>query len=111
MSTPLPLWLDALVAVLLVLGAAFALIGAIGLVRFDDFYKRVHGPTKAVTLGIGCVLLAAIVGLSVGADQPGLRELLITLFVFLTAPIAAHMMVKAALKLDASTRIPPPPRA
>jgi multicomponent K+:H+ antiporter subunit G len=111
MSATLPLWLDALVALLLVLGAVFALIGAVGLVRFDDFYKRVHGPTKAVTLGIGCVLLAAIVALSFSADQPGLRELLITLFIFLTAPIAAHMMVKAALKLDAPTRVAPPPKS
>lgn len=110
MNFTLPFWIDALAAALLVFGAGFALIGAIGLARLSDFYKRLHGPTKAVTLGVGCVLIASMLTVSVGAGRVSLHELLITLFVFLTAPISAHFLVKAALKLDSGVRIPPAPR-
>ena len=110
MSFTLPLPLDALVALLVVLGALFALIGSVGLAKLGDFYQRVHGPTKAVTLGVGCVLLASLLAFSFGTGRASLHELLITLFVFLTAPVAAHLLVKAALKIDPRARIAPPPR-
>jgi multicomponent K+:H+ antiporter subunit G len=109
MNFTLPLWLDALGAALLVLGAGFALIGAVGLARLSDFYKRLHGPTKVVTLGVGCILTASMLAMSVGTGRVSLHELLITLFVFLTAPISAQVLVKAALKLDSGARIPPAP--
>ncbi len=111
--SPLPIWLDVLLAVLIVVGAAFALIGSFGLAKLSDFLKRVHGPTKASTLGVGCVLIASAGyftygGLSGGAG-PSLHELMITLFVFLTAPVSAHLLVKAALQLDPTIRPPAPP--
>ena len=52
--------LEILVSVLLLLGGGFALMGAIGLARFPDFYTRLHGPTKATTLGVGSIVLASI---------------------------------------------------
>ncbi len=55
----LPVVLDVLVALLLVTGAAFALVGSWGLAKLADFFKRLHGPTKASTLGVGCVLIAS----------------------------------------------------
>jgi multicomponent K+:H+ antiporter subunit G len=100
---PLPLWLDVLLALLVLGGAAFALIGSIGLVRFSEFLKRLHGPTKAGTVGVGAVLLASF-GYFAATGVPGLHELLITTFVVLTAPIAAHLLVKAALHRDAALR-------
>lgn len=106
--TALPLWVDALAALLLVAGSSFALIGSIGLARFGDFYKRVHGPTKAVTLGVGCVLIASMLAFRFATGTASLHEVLITLFVFLTAPISAHLLMKAALKIDAGTRDAPP---
>jgi multicomponent K+:H+ antiporter subunit G len=107
----LPLVLDLLIATLLVIGTAFALIGSWGLAKLADFFKRLHGPTKASTLGVGCVMLASMLYFSFrpGADGVSLHELLITLFVFLTAPISAHLLVKAALVLDPGAR-PEPPR-
>jgi multicomponent K+:H+ antiporter subunit G len=93
----LPLWADALIAALLVTGAAFALVGGIALVKLSDFYKRLHGPTKATTLGVGGVLLASALYFSVRGPVLSLHELMITLFVFLTAPVSAHLLVKAAL--------------
>jgi len=108
---PLPLLLDVVLAVLLVIGAAFTLIGSWGLARLSDFFKRLHGPTKASTLGVGCVLIASMLYFTFrpGSAGASLHELLITLFVFLTAPISAHLLVKAALVLDPGAR-PAPPR-
>jgi multicomponent K+:H+ antiporter subunit G len=100
----LPLWADALIAALLVVGAAFTLVGSIGLVKFSEFYRRLHAPTKSTTLGVGGALLASVVYFSVVQGAPSLRELLVALFVFLTAPVSAHLLVKAALHLDRRAR-------
>jgi multicomponent K+:H+ antiporter subunit G len=107
----LPTWLDALLAALVMTGASFALVGSWGLAKFSDFLKRLHGPTKATTLGVGCLLIASSLWFSVTQSSVSLHELLITLFLFLTAPVSAHLLVKAALKLDPSLRPPPPERS
>jgi len=90
-------WLELVVALFLLIGASFALIGSLGLARLPDFYMRLHGPTKATTLGIGGVLVGSILFFS--ATEPGLslHELLVALFLFLTAPVSAHIVAKAAL--------------
>jgi multicomponent K+:H+ antiporter subunit G len=105
----LPLWLDALLATLVLFGTAFALIGSWGLAKLSDFLKRLHGPTKATTLGVGCVLVASALWFSVARGAPSLHEVLITLFLFLTAPVSAHLLIKAALRVDKSIQPPPPP--
>jgi len=105
----LPLWLDLVLSALVLIGGAFALIGSWGLARLSDFLKRVHGPTKATTLGVGCVLIASALWFTARGDEPSLHELLITLFLFLTAPVSAHMLVQAALARDPSIRPPAPP--
>jgi multicomponent K+:H+ antiporter subunit G len=104
----LPLWIDVLAAVLVVVGVVFALIGSLGLAKLSDFLKRLHGPTKASTLGVGCVLIASMLYFA-GTGRPALHELLITLFVFLTAPVSAHLLVKAAMRLDPRLCPPDPP--
>lgn len=103
----LPLWIQCIVAVLLVVGAGFALVGSWGLAKLSDILKRLHGPSKASTLGVGCVLAASALAFA-AAGQGSLHELLIVLFIFITAPVSAHLVVKAALRLDPSLR--PPPR-
>lgn len=106
----LPAWADVLISALLVAGASFALVGSWGLARLSDFYKRVHGPTKTVTLGVGCVLIASALWFALRGSF-SMHELLIALFLFITAPVAAQMMVKAALALDPSARPPRPTAA
>jgi multicomponent Na+:H+ antiporter subunit G len=71
-------------------GALFVLLAAIGFVRMPDFYLRVSVTTKAATLGIGLILSSAAVYFSELAIVS--RVLAIILFLFLTAPIAAHMI-------------------
>jgi multicomponent K+:H+ antiporter subunit G len=108
--TALPGWADLLIASLLIVGATFALIGSWALCRLSDFYLRVHGPTKATTLGVGGVLLASAVYFSLRLGHLSLAELLITLFLFLTAPVSAQLLVEAALSLDQRDGEPPPGR-
>lgn len=99
--------LELAIALLLVVGGSFALIGAIGLVRFGDVFMRLHAPTKASTLGVGGVLLASMLW-HWGHDLWALRELLITLFLFLTAPVSANLMAQAALHLRLPSEAVPP---
>jgi len=89
--------LEAIVALLLLAGGVFALIGSIGLVRLADFPMRLHAPTKASTLGVGSLLIATLL-LSWQRDgSPGLHALLITFFVFLSAPVSSHLLMQAWL--------------
>ncbi|MEN7529134.1 Na+/H+ antiporter subunit G [Cupriavidus sp. DL-D2] len=89
---------EIVVCVLLLIGSGFMLIGAIGLARLPDFYMRLHGPTKSTTLGVGGVVLASVVYFSVRGNGLSLHELLVSAFLFLTAPISAHMLAKAAIQ-------------
>ena len=100
--------LEAAIAAMLVIGGLFLAIGAIGLVRFPDFYMRLHAPTKASTLGVGGVLVASMLW-HASQGQWSLRELLITLFVFVTAPVSAHLLALAALHQCTVSSTPPPP--
>jgi multicomponent K+:H+ antiporter subunit G len=99
-NAELPVWLQIAVSLLLLAGGGFALVGAIGLVRLRDFYERLHGPTKASTLGVGGALLASMLYFGWTGGRVVIHELLITLFVFMTAPIAAHLLVKSALERE-----------
>jgi multicomponent K+:H+ antiporter subunit G len=104
----LPIWIQLLVSLLVLAGGAFALVGAIGLVRLRDFYQRLHGPTKASTLGVGGALLASMVYFGGTGGRVVIHELLITVFVFMTAPIASHLLMKSALALEPLRRPPEP---
>lgn len=90
---------EILLSALVLVGATFTLIGSLSLVRFKDFYTRLHGPTKASTLGVGCLLIASSIYFSITGEGLSLHEILVTLFLFITAPISAHLLAKAALHL------------
>ncbi|WP_233867601.1 Na+/H+ antiporter subunit G [Paraburkholderia adhaesiva] len=104
--------IEAIVCALLLLGSLFTLIGAIGLARLPDFFMRLHGPTKSTTLGVGGVVLASVVYFTAHNNFASLHELLIPAFLFLTAPISAHMLAKAGTQqrvpLSPVTRGQPP---
>lgn len=97
-------FLQIALSALLLFGCFFILVGALGLVRFSDFFKRLHAPTKASTLGVGCVLVCSVAYHIFLGEDPQPRELLITAFLFITAPISAHLMAKAALSLMMESR-------
>jgi multicomponent K+:H+ antiporter subunit G len=79
-----------------VAGAGFSLIGSLGLARMPDFFTRLHGPSKATTLGIGSLLVASAVYLSVSGQGLSLQEFMIPLFVAITTPVSTHLLAKAA---------------
>jgi len=99
--------LEILLSVLILTGAAFTFVGSLGLARLRDFYTRLHGPTKATTLGVGCLLIASSIHFSIDGDL-SLHEVLVTLFLFMTAPVSAHLLAKAALHIKAKSLAQPP---
>ena len=88
--------LEALVAALIVAGAGFSLIGSLGLLRMPDFFTRLHGPSKATTIGIGSLLVASAIYMSVRGPGLSLHEFMIPLFIAITTPVSSHLLAKAA---------------
>lgn len=101
---------DVLVSVLLLVGSGVALVGSVGLARLPDFFTRLHGPAKATTLGVGAMILGSVVHFSARGDGLTLHELLLSVFLFFTAPVSAHLLAKVALHLKIPTRSEPPQR-
>jgi len=91
--------LEFCISLFLVIGGGFILIGSIGLVRLPNLFMRLHGPTKATTLGIGGILIASMLHFGGRGDGLSLHEILITLFIFTTAPISAYLVGRAGLHL------------
>ncbi|OON59224.1 cation:proton antiporter [Massilia sp. KIM] len=102
----LPAWAALAVALLLALGATVALIGALGLMRLPSFYQRIHGPALVVTLGAGAILLASMLYFTVAQSRPVVHELIIFVFILLTAPVVSMMVMRAAIYRDLRTRRP-----
>lgn len=91
------------IVVLLLIGGFFTLVGAIGLARLPDFYTRLHGPTKATTVGVGAIVLASVVFFSSQGQGIGISEVLILVFLFITAPVSANILAKAAMHMGVSS--------
>ena len=97
------------IGVCLLVGAAFALVGTIGLLKFNDSMTRLHAPTKVGTLGIGMLLLASMLNAAANGD-PSIHELLIMAFLFVTAPVSAHFIAKVGIHRRTCDTPPSPPR-
>ena len=91
MSTELPDWMALSAAVLLILGGLLSLIGTYGLLRLRNFYQRLHPVTMGATLGTGCILVCMML------VSGGIRPLVITVFVVITAPVSAITLMRAAI--------------
>jgi multicomponent K+:H+ antiporter subunit G len=88
------MFFEYLIAGFVVLGGIFGFIGSFGLLKLTDPMSRLHAPTKATTLGVGGVLLASMLHGVVIEGHLSLHELMITLFLFLTAPVTALFIAK-----------------
>lgn len=93
----LPAWAALPAAVLLVFGGICTVIGSLGLARLGTFFQRMHGPSMGNTLGTGCVLVASILVSTALADRPVVHEVLITVFMVMTAPLTAMLLMRAAV--------------
>ncbi|SNR50421.1 Na+/H+ antiporter subunit G [Puniceibacterium sediminis] len=100
---------EIIIAVALVIGALFTLVGSIGLLKLDTAMKRLHAPTKAATLGIGSLLVASMLH-SFAFGSGSLKEILIMVFLFVTAPISANFIAKVAIHRGQDMPPPEPPK-
>ena len=98
MDQDLSLLAELLVAFFLVVGGFFALVGSIGLIRLKDTMQRLHAPTKATTVGVGGALISSMLYFLLIENQLSFHEFLITLFLFLTAPITANFIAKTYMQ-------------
>lgn len=83
---------------LILIGALFMLLAAVGLVRMPDLFTRMHATTKSTTLGVGCLMLG--VAIYFGDLAIAARALAVVAFVFVTAPVAGHLVARAAYFSD-----------
>src|SRR5690606_16974713 len=91
-AKPMSTLLDATAALLMLAGAAFILIAAVGVARLPDIFVRMHAATKAAVFGVGLLLL----GTAFAFGEPGVWVRVVTAIVFLvfTTPIAAHALAR-----------------
>lgn len=111
--TPMPEWLQLVVALLVLTGAVVTLIGTVGLVRFASFYQRIHAPTLGSSLGAALMLAASSLHSSLGLGRPVLHEVLVLIFILVTTPVTLVLLARAALYRDRSESnpsVPLPPR-
>jgi multicomponent K+:H+ antiporter subunit G len=99
-AAEIPALAATLTALFLVVGAAITLIGALGLLRLQTFYQRVHAPTLGTTLGTALIAIASMIYFSTAEMRPVLHELLIIIFVIVTTPITLMILVRAAVFRD-----------
>lgn len=92
------------VAACIVIGAVFLFVGSLGLATLPDTMRRLHAPTKATTLGIGALLIASMLYFVLLNGSLGVHEVMITLFLFLTAPATAIMIAKAHIFRHGATQ-------
>ena len=93
----LPAWAALLTAFFVLVGAGLTLVGCLGLLRLENFYRRVHAPTLGTTLGAGGILIGSMICFSVLETRPVLHEVLIALFVTVTTPVTLILLVRATL--------------
>lgn len=106
----LPGWAALLVALLVLAGAAFTLVGSLGLLRLGSFYDRVHSPTLGTTAGTALIILGSMLCFSVLQSRPLIHEVLILLFTTLTTPVTLMLLARAALyrdRISGSPAVPP----
>lgn len=89
--------------VVLLLGAAFSLIAAVGVIRLPDLYTRMHAASKAGAVGGGLVLLA--VALLCFDASIALRAVMGVVFLLLTTPVAAHLLARASYRITDQSHV------
>jgi len=96
-ANELPCWVMLPAALLMIMGGTLTVIGSLGLLRLSPFYARMHGPSLGNTLGTTSVLIASMLIASALAHRPVVHEILITVFIVMTSPITAMLLMRAAV--------------
>ena len=90
--------IELVTSVLWIVGPAFALLAAVGVLRMPDVFTRMQASTKASTLGLGCLLAGA--GVQFADLASVIQVVSIGAFILLTTPVSAHMIARAAYRAD-----------
>jgi len=111
MTTGVAGWVEAAVALLLVLSGVFVLISAVGFTCLRDFFLRMHPPALAYTFGTWCVTVASVAYFSALEGAPALYPLLISGLLCVTVPVTTVLLARVALFRRRSAQVadtPPP---
>lgn len=111
MNADVPFWVEAVVALLLVTSGLFVLVSAIGFLRLDDFFQRMHPPALAYTLGSWSVCLAATLYFSALEARLVLHPWAIVIMLAVVVPVTTLLLARVALfrRRVAGTADTPPP--
>lgn len=85
-------------ALLILIGSIVSVISAIGIIRFPDIYTRAHAATKTTTLAVLLTLVGAFLYLWLSESFISVRLILGIIFVFLTAPVSGHLILRASYR-------------
>lgn len=88
-------WIGAL---LILLGSIVSVVSAIGIIRFHDIYSRAHAATKTTTLAVLTTLVGVFIYMWFGEGYMSVRLMLGIVFVFMTAPVSGHLVLRAAYR-------------
>ena len=111
MNASVPFWAETVVAALLVLSGVFVVLSAIGFLRLQDFFLRLHPPAIAYTFGSWCVTLAGILYFSMLESRLVLYPWLIIIVLSITVPVTTQLLARVALfrRRTAGVADTPPP--
>lgn len=87
-----------MISIFLIIGTFFIFSGTLGVLRFPDVYSRLHAATKSSTLGVSGVLIGSFIYVASDMNVFSGKLILGILFVLLTAPVAGHMISRAAYR-------------
>ena len=96
-AQPLALWAEIAIAALVLLGAAIALVGSLGLLRLGTYFELVHAPSIIATMGCWCIMHGTLLYFSLQGQGIAAHPLLIALFVAITVPVTNIFLMRAAL--------------
>lgn len=97
---------DVATALLLLVGSAFSLIGGIGILRFPDFFSRMHAGGITDTMGAGAILVG--LAFQSAIDLETVKLAMILFFMLVTSPTAAHALARAALNSGLEPQVSDP---
>lgn len=89
---------ELVIVVFILLGTLLSLLSALGFIRLPDVYTRLHAGTKSSTLGLLTILFGAFLYFWFYEGQISIRLILGIVFIFITAPVAGHMIARSAYR-------------
>lgn len=98
MMSTLPIWVAVPAALFLVISGVLTLTGSIGLLRLNSFYCRIHAPTLGNTLGVFGMVMASILVSSALEERILVHQILLTIFLVITAPVSTMLLMRAAIR-------------